>query len=139
MVKAHIRIIFLFSFFIFIINKVYIRKLVVQDKLPKSIEILSYSIPNFLEAVMGTSLLVVILLILKRRMTYLEKVKDLTVILTAIALSSVFVITQELKYHNIGGRNVYDSNDLIASILGLLFIAYVIVKFGILNTPKAQN
>ncbi len=127
-------------FVMFIFNKVYIRELLLQGELSPSLEKISYSIPNFFEAVMGTSILVAILLTLKfKNIIYIERVSDLVLKSLGIGFSYIFVITQELKIHNLGGNNVYDINDLIASIIGMFFIAFIIFRYGIVNYEQIQT
>lgn len=91
------------------------------------IAFISYSIPNFIEAVMGT-------FIVTGMLTYYGShwFKSATILdLTGVLLAGAYVISQELKIHNLGGNNVYDPYDLMASILGLLFSFMVIRKYGI--------
>ena len=45
-------------------------------------------------------------------------------------MATIYVISQELKFHNLGGNNVYDPYDLIASITGLIGTFVVIQIFG---------
>ena len=93
--------------------------------------ILTYSIPNLLEAIIGTLLLTGILL--QIRQSFNEKmraIKDINIHILAVVIASIYVISQELKFHNLGGNNVYDSYDLIASILGLMGTFVAIRIFG---------
>lgn len=46
--------------------------------------------------------------------------------LIAVCVTSIYVISQELEYHNLGGNNVYDPYDLIASIIGLIITLVII-------------
>lgn len=46
--------------------------------------------------------------------------------LLAVVLAGIYVITQELKIHNLGGDNITDTNDIIYSVIGLI-IGYAIV------------
>ncbi len=108
--------------------------------LSKTQEIISYSIPNFFEAILGTSLLVLILLTLKfNNVKFLREANDANLKLLGIGLSTTYVITQELKFHNLGGNNIYDFNDLIASIIGLVFISFIILKYGIARFNTNQS
>tara|TARA_R110002072_G_scaffold37556_4_gene109712 strand:+ start:5653 stop:5820 length:168 start_codon:yes stop_codon:yes gene_type:complete len=45
--------------------------------------------------------------------------------------AAIFVITQEMKFHNFGGKNIYDFNDVIASIIGLIVIFVMLNIYGI--------
>ena len=108
-----------------------------QDKLHPFLETISFSIPNYFEAVMGTSTVVVLLLLAKsRKVPFFMSASTAKLKIIGIVFSAIFVITQELKIHNIGGRNIYDMNDLIASVIGLLFIAFVIFKYGVMENVK---
>ena len=84
--------------------------------------------PNLIEAVMDTAVVTMILLNLKDR--FQKQVSDKLVYFISTSLSGIYVITQELKIHNLGGNNVYDFNDLIASIIGLSFTLGTFIVFG---------
>ena len=43
---------------------------------------------------------------------------------------ATYVLSQELKLHNVGGNNVYDPNDVAASILGLVVVNLMLIRFG---------
>lgn len=66
----------------------------------------------------------------------LGAVKDIYVHILAVSAAALYVITQELKIHNLGGNNIYDPNDLIASIIGLIFTFVVIQLFGFTKDEK---
>lgn len=57
-----------------------------------------------------------------------KKFKENRVYLLATIGCAIYVITQEFKLHNLGGNNVFDINDVLFSIIGLV-IAYLIVHF----------
>ncbi|NNF33797.1 MAG: hypothetical protein HKN68_06795 [Saprospiraceae bacterium] len=116
------------------------RKILLEKEFPQPLEILSYSIPNFFEAVLGTSILVAILLTLKfKNVGFFKRVKSLNLKLFGIGFSLIYVVTQELKLHNLGGRNVYDFNDLIASTIGMIFIAFIIFRYGVTDLEEKQD
>ena len=60
----------------------------------------------------------------------MRAIKDINIHILAVVIASIYVISQELKFHNLGGNNVYDSYDLIASILGLMGTFVAIRIFG---------
>lgn len=43
------------------------------------------------------------------------------------------MLTQEFELHNLGGNNVYDPNDVAASIIGLVGMLLVFSRFGIIE------
>lgn len=129
--KSHIRIIFWSAFLLFIFNKLLVRPWIIESNVQGLILLFSYSIPNFIEAVMGV-------FILTGFLTYYgsHMFKNSTVLqITSVSLAGVYVITQELKIHNLGGNNIYDPYDLAASIIGLLFSFLLIRRYGIMEQP----
>ena len=130
-IKKYVRYLFGVSILLFILNKLYLRPWVLENELSGFILLLVYSIPNLLEAIIGTLLLTGILFQL--RQSYNEKIgniKDINIRVLAVALATIYVISQELKLHNLGGNNVYDPYDLLASIAGLIGTFVVIQIFG---------
>ena len=130
-IKKYVRYFFGVSFIIFILNKLYLRPWVIKNELSEFIQIIVFSIPNLIEAIIGTLILTGILL--QVRQYFNEKtghVKDTYIYLIAVCISSFYVISQEFKFHNLGGNNVYDPYDLIASIIGLIMTFGIIQVFG---------
>ncbi len=130
-IKRHIRIIFLGVFFLFFINKFAVRPWVLGHDTPQFLKIIVWSIPNFIEAVFGSILVTGGLFYLQNNVVSVPKrLTDISIYVIAVSFASIYVLTQEIKWHNLGGRNVYDPNDFIASILGVLFIFGVLCKYG---------
>ena len=133
-IKNYIRYIFLLAFMGFLFNKFYLRPWVLKNDYPFFFDIVVYSFPNFVEAVMGTTLLVGIILQLKIHFyKQIGKIKDSSFYLIATIAAGFYVISQELRFHNLGGNNTYDPYDLLASIIGLVFINLIINKYGFLS------
>lgn len=99
-----------------------IRKSALENTSSETIRIFLLSFPNFCEGVIGVLTLTMIGLIISK---YLN-IGYSAIYLLATVIAAVYVITQELKFHNLGGKNVYDPNDLVFSIIGLL-VGYIIV------------
>ena len=130
-IKKYVRYLFGISILLFILNKLYLRPWILENELSGFVLILTYSIPNLLEAIIGTLLLTGILL--QMRQSFNEKmgtIKDINISILAVVMATIYVISQELKFHNLGGNNVYDLYDVIASITGLLGTFVVIQIFG---------
>jgi uncharacterized membrane protein YdcZ (DUF606 family) len=139
-IKPYIRYVFVILFLAFVFNKNFLRPWVLESTLPQFFKIAVLSFPNFAEAVLGTIVLTMILLVLKSN--FPKKTKNInanTIHWIALIIASIFVITQELKLHNLGGRNVYDPYDLIASIIGLIFTISMIKAFGLTNDLDENN
>ena len=136
-----IRRIFAFLFILFILNKLIIRPWVLEHSSSELLEILVLSLPNFIEAFMGSTVIAVFLYYFQTKVTLLRSFSPVLLNLLACVLAAIYVITQELKIHNLGGRNVYDPYDLIASILGLLFtfMVFTSVDFVIRNTIEVND
>jgi len=58
------------------------------------------------------------------------KFNNPTIYITATILASIYVITQEFKIHDLGGRNIYDPNDVVFSIIGLLVGLGIVFKIS---------
>ena len=132
--KLHVRVIFLIGLVVFILNKMVIRPWVLEHDYNSIIKIITLSIPNTIEAILGTLLVTGILIQLKIFITGKHPpLRDTALYVFAVGISAIYVITQELKWHNLGGRNVYDFYDLIGSIVGLMFVGVLLLKYGIIE------
>ena len=134
-IKKYIRYLFIIAILIFFFNKFYIRPWVLNEGIGGVLLVFTYSVPNLIEAIVGTLIITGILLQL-RALIDIVNVKDLTVSAVAVILAAIYVISQELKLHNIGGNNVYDPNDLIASLIGLIGTFIVINLFGFIDVER---
>ena len=124
------------SIFIFIVNKLFIRPYILKNDVHEIFQIMTLSVPNLIEAIVGTLLLTGILMQIRQQFgKYFASINDTYIHVIAVCMASIYVITQELKFHNIGGNNVYDPYDIIASVIGLLAIFCIIQFFGF--TKKA--
>lgn len=85
---------------------------------PEFVDIFFLSFPNFCEGIVGVATLTALGSFLRERS--LPKLRTQTIYLGAVGLAAVYVFTQELRIHNLGGNNVYDPHDMVASLLGLL-------------------
>ncbi len=104
---------------LFVLNKFYLRPFVLEHNLPKPFWIIVLSIPNFIEAIIGTFLLTGILLQLSQQFSKtLSTIKDRYIHLMAVGVAAIYIISQEFKFHNLGRNIVYDLYDVIASIIG---------------------
>ena len=129
--KRHIRVIFLAGFILFLLNKFVLRPWILANDAPQFLKVIAWSIPNLIEAVMGSILLTGALFYLQNKLVSLQKqLVDVSIYLIAVSFANTYVLTQEIKWHHLGGRNVYDPNDFMASVLGILFIFGVLCKYG---------
>ena len=138
-IKKHVRYLFGTAILVFILNKLYLRPWILENDVPNIFLIVTYSIPNLIEAVIGTLILTGILL--QTRQYFNQKfgnLKDVYIYIFAVSVASIYVISQELKFHNLGGNNVYDPYDLIASIVGLIGTFVIIQNFGFVNKVEKE-
>lgn len=105
---------------LFIANKLYLRPLVLASDTVAWLEVLVLSVPNFFEAICGSLMLMNLGLMAKR---YDARIQKSWLLLSVMTVATVYVVTQELKWHNLGGRNVYDPFDLLFSGIGLVAAA----------------
>ncbi|MCG8332439.1 MAG: hypothetical protein MI974_32435 [Chitinophagales bacterium] len=133
-IKTYVRYFFGISILFFVSNKLWIRPWILARDVPDFIKVFVLSVPNFIEAIVGT---IVVTGLLFRAQQYfnkqLGKYKATHVYLTAVSIAACYVLTQEYKIHNLGGNNVFDIYDVIASILGLVVTFGVIYKYGFLD------
>ena len=130
-IKKYIRYLFVIAILIFFINKIYIRPWAIENISSGLFLIFTYSIPNLIESMIGTLILTGILL--QTRQYFTEKIgfiSDTYIHLVAVGIVAVYVLSQELKFHNLGGNNVYDPYDIIASVIGLIVTFGIIQLFG---------
>lgn len=136
-IKPYIFFVFITTMIMFILNKFIVRPLIIESEIGGIVLILTNSVPNLFEAIIGTINVAGILSFIQHKyFQYHTIIKDQYIFSAAFILAAVFVITQELKIHNLGGQNIYDPYDLIASIIGLLGIYLVLLKFGLLMNDE---
>lgn len=103
---------------VFIPAKAFRPRILAADA-PKFVDIFFLSFPNFCEGIVGVVTLTALGSILRER--WLPKLRTRTIYFGAVSLAAVYVFTQELRIHNLGGNNIYDPYDMVASLAGLLF------------------
>lgn len=136
-IKPYIFFVFITTMIMFILNKFIVRPLIIECEIGGTVLILTNSVPNLFEAIIGTINVAGILSFIRHKyFQYHTIIKDQYIFSAAFILAAMFVITQELKIHNLGGQNIYDPYDLIASIIGLLGIYLVLLKFGLLMNDE---
>ncbi|MEM9598294.1 MAG: hypothetical protein AAGD06_28780 [Acidobacteriota bacterium] len=124
------RRVFVLGLGLFVLNKFVLRPWVVE-RFPEGVAALVVgSLPNAVEAVLGTLILSVFGFRLRSGWPgRFRNPSDGALIAAATTVAGVYVVTQELKFHNLGGRNVYDPYDVAASLLGLAAAAAWIVPW----------
>ena len=138
-IKNYIRYIFGWAILVFFLNKFLLRPWVLENSTSEFLKIVVLSIPNLIEAVVGTLLLTGIIFQLKYHFNKnMRRVKDLYIYSIAVGLTSIYSISQEIKLHNLGGNNVYDPYDVIASLIGLIMTFILIQTFGFVQKGNGE-
>ena len=122
---------------VFPLNKLVVRPIVVKGNYDEVWVILVNSFPNFAEAIFGS--IFVSMVLLKIRERFLEQrssISDIAIYSGASLITGIYVISQEIKFHNFGGNNTYDPNDVIASIIGVVFMYGVLNKYGVIQQNR---
>jgi len=120
----------------YFLMKFLVRPFVLDNDFPEVFQILVLSYPNFCEAVAGTIVLTFFGLWLRSSISKEKsKPKEKVIYLLCVSVAAVYVLLQEFKVHNLGGNNVYDSYDVLFSIIGLI-VAYLLL---IWIKPKAET
>jgi len=113
----------------FIANKIWIRPFVLEHDFSAILNTFVLSYPNFCEAVVGTISLCYLGLVAKHLgLPWVKNSKNTRIYVLVTLLAAAYVILQEFKIHNLGGRNIYDPYDVLFSVLGLI-IAYLLLNF----------
>ena len=101
-------------------------------------DIFVLSIPNTLETIYGMGFFGIMLSLARERFpTKLGDFPDLAIYLSSLVLAGTFVLTQEFKLHNLGGNNVFDPNDVVASVIGLVLMFVLFVRYGIIEYSES--
>lgn len=115
----------------YFIVKFLCRPVIVSNDYPPVLKTFVLSYPNFCEAIAGTITVMYILLTLQGIATnrsFQINLKEKHLYIIGVILSGAYVILQELKIHNLGGKNVYDFNDVVFSITGLITIYILLLR-----------
>ncbi len=127
-IRKNVRIL-LIIVVVFIINKMALRPYVLENDFPEFFQVFVLSFPNLCEAIAGSILLVN--LGLYGNQMFLKptiRFKEHVIYKVSILVAAIYVILQEFKIHNLGGRNTYDPYDVLFSVMGLV-IAYVLFHY----------
>lgn len=100
-----------------------IRSTILKTNAPAFIDGLFLSFPNFCEAIVGVLIVTSLALYLNDRWGLFS---DKCIYALSVLMAGVYVILQEFRFHNLGGKNIYDPMDVVFSVFGLL-IGYLIV------------
>jgi len=124
--------VYLLNFGLYFGLKLWFRPWVKEQEGLELIKLIANSFPNYVEAYMGTFTIAGLLIIGRLKgYSWVKNLSDIKIYTISATLAAIYVISQEMKFHNLGGANIYDPNDVIASIIGLAFIFVMLNIYGI--------
>ena len=130
-IKNYIKYLFVGMVLLFSLNKFLLRPWVLGNDKSGFFQIIVLSVPNLIEAIVLTLLVTGILMQFRQRFQKTDaNIKDRIVYRAAIFIAGFYTLSQEFRLHNLGGNNVYDPYDVIASIIGLVMCYILILNFG---------
>ena len=93
--------------------------------------IVVFSFPNFVEAVVVLTLVFGSMMFAKEWLpTLATRTSKRGLLVFSLLVAGTYVLTQELSPHNLGGHNVVDLWDVVASLLGLAMMTIIFVRCG---------
>ncbi|MEQ9090178.1 MAG: hypothetical protein RIE52_03765 [Balneola sp.] len=120
------------NFVLFFTLKIWFRPWIREQEGFEYLKLIANSFPNYVEAYLGTFTIVAFLTIAKlKNISWIKDLSNITIYTLSTIFTGLFVITQEMKIHNLGGENIYDFNDVIASIIGLIIVFTMLNLYGI--------
>lgn len=137
--RRYVRALFAGAFAVFMVNKFALRPAFESRPLPEALGVLTYSVPNFCEAVMGLTVISGLLWWSQQRgLALFRGWRPRGILALATVLTGTYVLTQEVGMHRLGGNNVFDPNDVLASLLGLAMTAGLFLKYGVLEEKSVR-
>jgi len=124
----------------FLLNRHLVRPWVLENAVYGSVTIVVNSLPNLVEAILGTILIAGFLLDIRRRVVGPVSYSDCTTVYAvATVIAGLFVILSEVNWIRLRGPNVYDPNDVAASVVGLCLIYFLLTRFGLFYEREAES
>lgn len=97
-----------------------IRPSVLKSSSSEFFKMILLSLPNFFEGIIGIITLTGVGLLMNNRWGKKLQIRTRTIYKLAVLFAGIYVISQELNIHSLGGKNTFDPNDIIFSVIGLI-------------------
>jgi len=124
----------------FVLNRHIVRPWVLENVANGPVTVVVNSLPNLVEAIVGTIMIAGILLDIWRRVVGPRVYSDCkTVYAVATVTAGMFVISSEVNWIRFRGPNVCDPYDLAASVFGLFLIYFLLARFGLFYERAAES
>ena len=102
-----------------------------EDNISGAFIVIINSLPNFVEAIVGTVLLTGMLFSLREHSNLaIFKIEDSKLFLAVFIIALIYSFLQELNWFNHRIDNVVDPFDFIASLTGLIIMNRLLNQFG---------
>lgn len=123
----------------FLLNRHIVRPWILENTVIGPVTVVVNSVPNLVEAILGTILIAGFLLEIRRRVAGPRFYSDSTIVYAvATVIAGLFVISSEVNWIRFRGPNVYDPYDLAASVFGLFLIFFLLKRFGLFYEREAE-
>jgi hypothetical protein len=130
-IRLYLWFIIIISGLAYLLNRHFIRPLVTQDNISGAFIVIINSLPNFVEAIVGTVLLTGMLFSLREYSNLaIFKMEDSKLFLVVFIIALIYSFLQELNWFNHRIDNVVDPFDFIASLTGLIIMNRLLNQFG---------
>ena len=123
----------------FLLNRHIVRPWILENAVTWPVTVVVYSLPNLVEAILGTITIAGILLDIRLRVAGTVSYSDCTTVYAiATVIAGLFVIASEVNLIRFRGPNIYDLYDLVASVLGLFLVYFLLTRFGLFYEREAD-
>jgi len=129
---------YLWTMGLFMVNKLFVRRMVLESDAPVVLDIVVLSAPNTFEAILGMSVVAALLFVARRKFGGgLRSFSDGMIYTMATLFTAIYVLTQEFNLHRLGGVQVYDPWDVAASIIGIVLMLVLFSTRGVVVETEA--
>ena len=129
-IRLYLWFIIIISGLAYLLNRHFIRPLVMEDSISGTLIVIINSLPNFVEAIVGTVLLTGMLFSLREHSNLaIFKIEDSKLFLAVFIIALIYSFLQELNWFNHRIDNVVDPFDFIASLTGLIIMNRLLNQF----------
>lgn len=133
-IKPHIAQVFFGALGLMVFVKLIVRPWVLSRDVWPVLEIFALSVPSLIESIVLLTIVFGLLTVGKAYgVPIVQRFSRHTLLAISIVLVGTYVITQELSPQNLGGANVVDVWDMLASLMGLAAMSLLFIRYGILE------
>jgi hypothetical protein len=130
-IRLYLWFIIIISGLAYLLTRHLIRPMVIEDNISSPFMVIINSLPNFVEAIVGTVLLTGMLFSLREYSNLaIFKMEDSKLFLAVFIIALIYTVLQELNWLNHRTDNVVDPFDFIASLTGLIIMNRLLNQFG---------